>query len=288
MQISKLSDPGYWRGLAPQLTISDAPRRSADVDFSEDALNNISARFHEEGYLYLEPVFDEHRLTPIRDGILALGGAGVPPVFIYLYDQPYALFMSLRRLIGYFLGQRFALLPNLWAWNIPPTEGASGWSPHQDCEATTRFPDGTGGDMLMSLSLWIPLTDATLDNGCMSVLPRTNERFYDFPLDDPDGINPAHAVALPAKAGSVLGWPQDLYHWSNKVTKNASGPRLSLSLEFQNPAFDPLVPPLLDVARPPSFETRLGLVRQQFSKYRHMEDTGFAVSEICDKLGSVS
>lgn len=262
------------------------------MDFSTVPLAAISKRFHEDGYLHLQPVFDADELGALRQGIVALGQAGLPPVFIYLYDQPFILFAKLRHLIGHFLGPRFALLPNFWAWNVPLQQGASGWPAHQDCQAQTRFPSGDGGDVLMSLSLWIPLTDATPDNGCMSVLPRSNERHYDLPLDDPSDIRAEHGVALPAKAGSVLGWPQDLYHWSNTVTENASKnalePRLSLSLEFQNPAFDPLVAPLLDVARPPSFETRLELVRQQFPKYQHMEDSGFDVTQICDKLASVT
>jgi len=262
------------------------------VDFSTESLGDLSKRFHKNGYLHLQPVFDADELGALREGIVALGQVGLPPVFIYLYDQPFALFARLHHLIGHFLGSRFALLPNFWAWNIPLRQGARGWPAHQDCQAQTRFPSGDGGDVLMSLSLWIPLTDATLDNGCMSVLPRSNEHHYELPLDDPACIRAEHGVALPAKAGSVLGWPQDLYHWSNPVTENASKkvmePRLSLSLEFQNPAFDPLVAPLLDVAHPPSFETRLELVRQQFPKYQHMEDSGFDVTRICDKLASVN
>ncbi len=81
------------------------------------------------GYLHVPPVFSEDDLAPIRNGILALAGAGYPPVFIYLFDQPYHLFARLRALIGYFLGDRYALLPNFWAWNIPATAGERGWPP---------------------------------------------------------------------------------------------------------------------------------------------------------------
>ncbi len=278
--MSKLPDPEYWCNLVPELTISDQGNDQAFLGFPPDVLAGISVRFHEEGYLRLPPVFAEDDLDPIRNGILALAGAGYPPVFIYLFDQPYHLFARLRALIGYFLGDRYALLPNFWAWNIPATAGAHGWPPHQDCQATTRFSDGNGGNLLISLSLWVPLSDATLDNGCMSVLPRAGEKYYDLPLEDPGSIDPVHGLALPVAAGSVLGWPQDLYHWSNQVTEKAHGPRISLSLEFQNRAFDPLTEPLLDADRPPSFDDRLRLVCQQFSKYQHMEDTGFTTTRI--------
>ena len=280
---SSFSDPDFWQALAPNLTIEGDNQQEAPVFLSGDVLGDLSQQFHEDGYLLLPPVFEECDFGPLRDGILALERAGLPPVFIYLYDQPYVLFARLQHLIGYFLGDRFALLPNFWAWNIPVREGARGWAPHQDCQAKTRFPNGEGDDVLMSLSLWVPLTDATLDNGCMSVLPRSNEPYYNLPLDDPDSIKPEHGVALPAQVGSVLGWSQDLYHWSNRVTKNANASRLSLSLEFQNRAFDPLSVPLLDVTRPPPFKNRLELVRQQFSRYKHMEETGFVIDGTCDK-----
>jgi hypothetical protein len=273
----------FWREIAPGLTICQDNPGTSPVSFGDDTLKDISARFHDEGYLHLDPVFERAELAPLGDGIVALKEAGFPPVFIYLFDQPYALFARLAPLIDHFLGGRFALLPNFWAWNIPLESGARGWPPHQDCQAKTRFPDGAGGEILMSLSLWVPLTDATTDNGCMSVLPRSREHKYDLPLDDPDGIDPVDGVPLPTGAGSVLGWPQDLYHWSNRVTEQADTPRVSLSLEFQNTAFDPLAKPLLDVFVPPSFESRLNLIQQQFSKYRHMEDTGFLDDESCDK-----
>lgn len=264
----------FWQAINPQLTIG-APIRPDPLRLDGASLDGISQKLTEDGWLQTPPLFSEDVIGPLRQGVLNLGDRGLPPVYIYVYDEAWRLFAALRPLISHFLGEDFRLLPNFWAWHVPTTKGASGWPPHRDCQAKTRFADGLGGELLMSLSLWVPLTDASTDNGCMHVLPRDREAGYNPPLDDPDRIDLAQGVALPAQAGSVLGWPQDLYHWSGQATGRSQTPRISLSLEFQNPAFAPLRDPLLDIANPPGLDERLALIAEQIPRYRHMEQLEF-------------
>jgi len=281
---SNLLSPQFWLDLVPDLSLEDDDPVSTNIDFDDAAFRSISDHLDGDGYINLAPVFLESDLLPIKDAIVTLEKAGLPPVFIYIYDQPWHLFIRLSPLIAHFLGNDFRLLPNLWAWNIGLTKGAHGWPPHHDCQAATRFDDGTGGKILMSLSLWVPLSEATVDNGCMNVIPRQFECFYEEVPDDPDSISPEHARALPACAGSVLGWPQDLVHWGGGVTDQATESRLSLSLEFQNPAFAPLSEPLLDISSPPPFADRLDLVLAQLEKYQHMETVAFDPQVCCSKF----
>lgn len=276
MESEAFKNPDYWLDLAPSLTIEGQVNRQADVKLRPELAGAMSDSMASEGYLHLPPVFGVSELEPIRDAISALTKAELPAVFIYIYDQPWALFQRLQPIISAYLGDRFALLPNFWAWHIPTDVGASGWPVHQDCSGQTRFVSSDGETTLMSLSLWVPLTDATTDNGCMYVLPRSREAMYPNLRADPDQINPDQGLALPAKAGSVLGWSQDLFHWSGRVTDKAENPRYSLSLEFQNPTFEAMAEPLLDVANPPPFAERLQLIIQQFQKYRHMETVPIA------------
>lgn len=288
--VRAMRDMRFWRSLAPDLSICESPASDDEPPREQPVgsdLASIAGHLHEHGYFHLPAHIDAAKLAPLRQALDALQGAGIPAVFIYMYDEPWALLRGLSPLIQYFLGDQFALLPNFWAWNIPLTDGAGGWPPHQDCQAQTRFTgaDDATDSVLISLSLWVPLSDATIHNGCLSVLPRA--------LSDqvpPDGSLSdellAQGIHLPAEAGAVLGWTQDLYHWSNQVTDQAvelrHPPRMSLSLEFQNTAFEPLSEPLLNIYRAPSFTDRIGLIALQIPKYHHMEPLSFDVSELLD------
>ena len=260
-------DQEEWQALAPDLTIG-AVCEITELSFSDERLSEISDHFWKEGYFNIPAVLDEAEIAPVRDAMYALDSEGIPPVYIFLYDQPWWLFVRLNRVIRHFLGEKFAVLPNLWAWHLRQ-EGARGWPPHRDCDADTVF--GSGPDaLLMSLSLWLPLTDTDEANGCIYVLPRSDNR-NEEQASSPDKLDLLSARALPARAGSVLGWPQDLYHWGGRYSAGARNPRLSLSLEFQNCGFEPLAEPLINAARLPPFEDRLALIGSQFRKYRHID-----------------
>jgi hypothetical protein len=179
----------------------------------------------QDSYLNLPPILDKSETNPIRDCIFTLINKGPPPVFVYIYYQPWSLFDRLRPIIQLFLGDTFSLLPNFWAWHIPPIKGAYGWPVHKDCSAVTRFESIDGGTTLMSMSLWVPLTDATTENGCITVLPKSREIMYNSSITDITQIRPDDALDLPANTGSVLGWSQDLFHWSRQVPSNAITPR---------------------------------------------------------------
>lgn len=253
-----------WLALAPDLSIG-GEASIEELTFSSSMLSDISTSLWEDGYLSLPPLFDPSELASVRDAIFALFEQDIPPVYIYLFDQPWWLFARLGPLLRHFVGENFGVLPNLWAWHLN-REGARGWPPHRDCDAMTVFGEGEDA-VLMSLSLWLPLTDADESNGCMYIVPQSryeaNSASQKADLMD--------ARSLPAKAGSVLGWPQDVYHWGGSYTSAAKNPRVSLSLEFQNRAFDPLADPLMDMGKLPPFEIRRSLIQDQFAKYRHID-----------------
>ncbi|MEX1035451.1 MAG: phytanoyl-CoA dioxygenase family protein [Sneathiella sp.] len=256
-----------WQALAPSLSIG-APCDVAELPLSDEMLRNTSEHFWNEGYFNIPSLLQGDEIAPVREAMLALAVADIPPVYIFLYDQPWWLFVKLNRLLRHFLGERFAALPNLWAWHLN-TEGDKGWPPHRDCDAETVFGEG-GAALLMSLSLWIPLTDTDEANGCMYVLPRSREKAIRA-IEVLEKSNLLEARALPASAGAALGWPQDVYHWGGRYSVSAKNPRLSLSLEFQNCSFSPLAEPLFDAGNLPPFAERLALIKSQFRKYRHID-----------------
>lgn len=103
------------------------------------------------------------------------------------------------------------------------------------------------------LTVWMPVTEATVANGCMQVIPRSHGRelFDHCPgglggLAIPDTVlPPGDPVALPMKPGSVLLMTQSTVHSSlDNVTPDQV--RISFDLRFQptgqptgRPAFAP-------------------------------------------------
>jgi len=132
--------------------------------------------------------------------------------------------------------------------------GSSFGLPHRDYSAADSLHcdgDGDDGDHRHSpavLNVWIPLNDATNDNGCMYVVPRE----FDSDFARTDGhhahMNPATEVqrgvsskihfplhgarALPAPAGSLIAWYGNTIHWGSSCSKYAKDPRKSIALTF--------------------------------------------------------
>ncbi|MDP2697483.1 phytanoyl-CoA dioxygenase family protein [Thalassospira sp.] len=261
-------DAGFWAGFNPGLTIDGTDNGFPAIDAARFGLSAVSDHFWQEGYFRIEDVLPSAPLLALRTGIERLVAEGLPPVMIYLYDEAWQVFAALRPLLTHFLGDKIALLPHFWALHVDPQSAGRGWPPHRDYQGDSVI----GDDMAISLSLWVPLSIASPDNGCMYVLPRSFEAAYGAPVTDPAQVALQDVRALPAVPGTVMGWRQDVYHWGGRASRFASEPRISLSLEFQNAAFDPMGDPLLNPDHPPCFAERLALIAGQFGKYRHMQD----------------
>jgi hypothetical protein len=128
--------------------------------------------------------------------------------------------------------------------------GSSFGLPHRDYSAAESiYHEGEDANESPAiLTVWIPLNDATLDNGCMYVVPR--EFDVDFARTDNQHahMNPAtevqrglsskihfplHGVrALPAPAGSLLAWYGNTIHWGSTCSRYAKAPRKSIALTF--------------------------------------------------------
>ena len=136
--------------------------------------------------------------------------------------------------------------------------GSSFGLPHRDYSGTDSIrveaedeagsSSGTKRDHPNLLSVWIPLNDATLENGCMYVVPREFDVGF-AKTDDHAHMNPATEVrrglsskirfplhgarALPAPAGSMLAWYGNTIHWGSTCSRFASQPRKSIAITFQ-------------------------------------------------------
>jgi phytanoyl-CoA hydroxylase len=121
--------------------------------------------------------------------------------------------------------------------------GAVPW--HQD---KSYWPDANSNPVI---TVWIPFVDATLENGCLHVIPRTQKEkvhafhaetysgtgFLELDLDQV-GIKDAKDVALPVPAGSAILFNDRLVHSS--TLNRSDHVRWSVDLRYQPTDQDPM------------------------------------------------
>lgn len=272
--LEQASDPTWWARLMPGSSPAAAAEPAARLPDLGPYLDDLRV----EGFLTIAGVWDEAVIGVVRACVLGAVAAGLPPLFAFVHEAPWRLFQSATPFLAAVLGSPPKVLPSFWAWCVSPRHDRAGWPPHRDRPHQVCLdPDGTP----RSLSVWVPVTDATPENGCVYVVP--------MPLDHegPDGrggregapsgegtdLHPLQAVrALPAPAGSLLAWNQRVLHWGGRAGRRASTPRISVACEFQSARFPPFVLPLR-APGVPSFEDRLGLIGLQLVQYQHATRT---------------
>ncbi|MEW5852208.1 MAG: phytanoyl-CoA dioxygenase family protein [Myxococcota bacterium] len=265
-------DPGYWRELDATLHVGvdNPPVRGDNVDTS-----GARADLLRDGFFQLPNILDTSTLHTLHRCIQVVTERGWPGVFAFMYDE---MWHALRQpafhgLLQGLLGPRYRQLPRIWTHVVPVREGARGWPPHVDYVVRPSSEE----EVPERLTLWVALTDATTDNGCLYVIPRhrapeLSRRFHDEnTLRMEEAITLLHAAqALPVTAGTVVGWGFDLVHWGGHSTGRAAGPRVAISLELLRQGAVPTAEelPLLEPETGiPSVEARtrlIGLALQAF------------------------
>jgi ectoine hydroxylase-related dioxygenase (phytanoyl-CoA dioxygenase family) len=243
----------------------------------------LKARYDEDGYVMLPALLNEEDLAPARAAMMQkvdmiareLLAAGL--IADTLEDRPFEtrlaeLFASLTdadflrhgrswrdRLPGYYelmanpkiLDVVEALIgPEIFAnpvYNVRPkvprvAAGAVPW--HQD---KSYWPDANANPVI---TVWIPLVDATLENGCLHILPRTHKRqllsyhreTYSgtgyTETDDQHLGNKDRVVALPLEAGGAIVFNDRCLHMS--TPNNSAHVRWSVDLRYQPTDQDPM------------------------------------------------
>lgn len=273
-RLEQALDPSYWKELNPALSIKSVGSNAiTDVTATGLEERELAEKFSSEGYFQLGSVLSDADIGPLRDGIEVVKRAGWPPVFAFVYDQLWLAGRapSLLRLVSAILGPGYKQSSNLWAHYVNPKKDATGWPPHADHYDS---PD--------RVTVWIALNDATLDNGCLYLIPkdRIPQRIVET-LYGPQGSVPVDdvrvmlqsALALPVLGGTVIGWQHDVIHWGSCHRGEQEEPRISISQEFIGPSVKPGEDELvLDVQSGlPTFEQRLYAIAAEILAYQSVE-----------------
>lgn len=258
----------YWRALNPHLTVCE------NLDFSRFEINPINAaenqklseKLAREGYFQTAPLIDKTIVGRMRDGIETLRAEGWHELCAFVYDEFWQVTRtpSLVEFLRGALGENFKAMPHVVVHYVHAETGA-GWSPHVDFfDRENRF------------TVWFSLAEATLENGCMHVIPkhRVSDELLEKwmkteTLDHREACRLLQASrALPVEAGTILGWERDVIHWGGFSSRRVE-PRISLSAVYLRENVAPLEDeiPLLSPDKIPTFAQRLLAVGKAFDYY---------------------
>ncbi len=270
-RLAKASNAAYWKALYPGFSVCDeAAARPAAVPLANGTLDKIANDLSVRGFCVAENAIGDEVVEPLRACVETIRQAGWPPVFAYVFDQFWLVWRlaPVAQIAAAGLGEGYRWISHGWCHYVQPVSGAAGWPPHVD------------GNLPNRMSVWIPLSDATLDNGCMYVIPGNLNT---------SGIGERRALktatnlqlrelmqrgrALPARAGSLLGWYFRILHWGS-VCQLPGNPRVSIVMEFIGPDERPLSGelPLVDAQGAlPSLTQRLYAIGRAIQHYQRFE-----------------
>ncbi len=230
-----LQHPEYWHQLHQQV---DAPLRTTRrprVMLQRVRARHVRAMQKELGWfrtrLAIDPALIEHCAALTQEVV----SAGHPASFALVFPELWQLIThpALLELAERLLGERAFIRLNPILHYVDQQVG-QGWPPHADGVGYHyRDPQNR-----LIQTLWIPLTVATPENGCMFVLSRkASQAFWESMNEEaslPAGVLRAclHGVLpLPCLPGQVIGWGGETVHFGGQY--HTGPPRISLALEAQ-------------------------------------------------------
>jgi hypothetical protein len=238
--LEEAANPAFWLSLNPHLTITGHPLAGTPSPYDFDPAESEAAveQIKREGYFQTRPVLPVRDTEQIKQAILNIVEQGLPPLFALVYDEFWQVFARLSKVLSPVLGEDYKILADFWIFYVDPSEADAGWSPHRDHEFNRESlrPDGRP----TIVTAWIPFTDATPLNSCLYVLPLHLDPYYVRRLRGKklkksvavDTKILANIRALPAQAGSVIGFNQYLLHWGSKSSHWATRTHQGLIREF--------------------------------------------------------
>jgi tetratricopeptide (TPR) repeat protein len=283
--LDRAREPEYWKQLNPGSSIGPKNLLStSQIDISSSIIASAQKSLRLDGYFQIAPLLSGPLIGSLALGVLNIRKSGWPTPFVVVYDEYWEMFHSLGALFSSVLGKDYKQIPNFWCWYVDNNSESKGWGHHRDRPSVKAVRSDGLPD---SLTVWIPLTDATVLNGCIYVIPSRFDQNYPNNLESADIGNPQNIRALPAPKGSVLGWSENIVHWGSRSSDRANEPRISISFTYQRSDVKPFEIPLFDTDKLPTFEERLGLIGQNVVKYQGHANSSSEVLSVCESLGNL-
>lgn len=248
--LARVRDERFWRALSGE---------DRDVPDDEGSYRT-HARPLEDGVAFAPALLTREEVAPARRAVYGVLASGYPAVFAVLTDAFVELLANpaLRGLVG-----ERAQLPGVYVHLVERARGARGWEPHVDV-AEPRARD--------TLTVWIALSDAPLDGGCLYVVPRSKTEGLSESWTARRTASMSellslchHAMAAPVRSGGAVCWHRGAVHWAAPVERAHRSPRLAISLEYAARAGPDERP--FDPSRGLTFDERLFLLGNALLAY---------------------
>ena len=257
----------------PSLEFTD--ERSYPPDLVRDAEpltdpGHLRAAVLEQGY---------HVGAPCKRyvGALALAASelvrrGLSPMWLLLADEVWLLTRAYQSTFAAAF-PHLRLLSDHYVFVVDPADPTQrkGWSAHRDRPDMSFVGPDRDPEYI---NVWLALTDATAENGCMYVLPAPDDPLYatqDPAVALPD---PQSTLAVPVAAGTPIFWTGRLIHWGGRSAphRSASALRLALAFAAAAPDYETGLVEIAEVPRLPSLASRLALLFERLENYQHRLD----------------
>ncbi|MBI5494177.1 MAG: phytanoyl-CoA dioxygenase family protein [Deltaproteobacteria bacterium] len=254
-RLRRLADPATWQAL-----FSSAVPAPGETP----AWDGLQERLRDDGYAVAPGALAPAEVEILRRAHHAVRADGWPSACLLLLEPAWRILAgpSVRGVVRALLGPDVHQAALAWVHAVAAHQGARGWPPHQD---EARVPIDDDG-LPHRLTVWVAVTDATLDNGCIHVLParacpELSSRFAATErwTAEETGRLLHHARALPAAAGTVMAWDPALLHWGGVATGLGAAARVAVSLEFVRAPADGVTTWMGEV---PGWEERLALFKR--------------------------
>lgn len=204
-------------------------RKHVSYDYFLESLNKVSIFFESTAMNS-----DGQMLLDKTKAVVKIGHA------LHDYDPVFQLYSHSQRMnqIARDLGYKRPLIgQSRYFFKLPKVEGSI--APHQDSTALYTEP-------LSCYAIWLALEDATIDNGCMWIIPRSHydgllrrvlrepvtggSRLLELGNGNTPEWNDLSFVPLEVKAGTAVLMSGELIHQSKSNTSNVS--RQAYALHF--------------------------------------------------------
>lgn len=279
---ARLDDPDYWKSLLPDLNFT--PGRPYGQDDLGNMVASPSALRHD---VLLHGYHVGQRGVPFANELAAavksLARAGMHPQWLVLADELWLLTKWFQPLLEAAF-PRLRLLADYYVFLVDPTEPnqRQGWAPHRDRVDMSFGADDRAPNYL---TVWIALTDATPDNGCIYLVPASEDPDYFTmkPWQPPQDLQSIHAV--PVAAGTPIFWGGRLLHWGGRAAPFGAStePRIAFAFAAATAESERSEVEISGRSELPSLKERLQTVFCLIEKYKHRLPTYALYAQLRDE-----